>query len=57
LWRVTDIAAVAALARSAGARCVCDNTASTSVLQRPFAHGAPTWSCTRRRSTWAATAT
>jgi cystathionine gamma-synthase len=40
LWRVTDIAAVAALARSAGARCVCDNTASTSVLQRPFAHGA-----------------
>jgi len=40
LWRVTDIAAVAALARGAGARCVCDNTAATSVLQRPFAHGA-----------------
>jgi cystathionine gamma-synthase len=37
---VTDIAAVAALARGAGARCVCDNTAATSVLQRPFAHGA-----------------
>ena len=40
LWRVTDIAAVAGLARAAGARCVCDNTATTSVLQRPFAHGA-----------------
>jgi cystathionine gamma-synthase len=40
LWRVTDIAAVAALARDAGARCVCDNSATTSVLQRPFAHGA-----------------
>jgi cystathionine gamma-synthase len=40
LWRVTDIAAVAALAHGAGARCVCDNTATTSVVQRPFAHGA-----------------
>jgi cystathionine gamma-synthase len=40
LWRVTDIATVAALARGAGARCVCDNTATTSVLQRPFVHGA-----------------
>jgi cystathionine gamma-synthase len=40
LWRVTDIAAVAGLARAAGARCVCDNTATTPVLQRPFAHGA-----------------
>ena len=40
LWRVTDIAAVVALARGIGARCVCDNTATTSVLQRPFAHGA-----------------
>ncbi len=40
LWRVTDIAAVAALAHGAGARCVCDNTAATSVVQRPFAHGA-----------------
>jgi cystathionine gamma-synthase len=40
LWRVTDIAAVAGRARAAGARCVCDNTATTSVLQRPFAHGA-----------------
>jgi cystathionine gamma-synthase len=40
LWRVTDIAAVAALAHAAGARCVCDNTAATSVVQRPFTHGA-----------------
>jgi cystathionine gamma-synthase len=40
LWRVTDIAAVAALAHGVGARCVCDNTTATSVLQRPFAHGA-----------------
>jgi cystathionine gamma-synthase len=40
LWRVTDIAAVSALARAAGARCVCDNTATTSVLQRPLALGA-----------------
>jgi cystathionine gamma-synthase len=40
LWRVTDIAEVAALAHGAGARCVCDNTAATAVLQRPFVHGA-----------------
>jgi cystathionine gamma-synthase len=40
LWRVTDIAEVAALAHGAGARCVCDNTAATAVLQRPFTHGA-----------------
>jgi cystathionine gamma-synthase len=40
LWRVTDIAAVAALARGVGARLVCDNTALTSVLQRPLALGA-----------------
>jgi cystathionine gamma-synthase len=40
LWRVTDIAAVAGLARAAGAHCVCDNTAATSVLQRPLVHGA-----------------
>ena len=40
LWRVTDITAVAELARTAGARLVCDNTAMTSVLQRPLALGA-----------------
>ncbi|RPH78086.1 MAG: cystathionine gamma-synthase, partial [Candidatus Rokuibacteriota bacterium] len=29
LWRVTDIAGVAALAHDVGARCVCDNTVAT----------------------------
>jgi cystathionine gamma-synthase len=36
LWRVTDVAAVAALAHGAGAVCVCDNT-SAPVIQRPLA--------------------
>src|SRR5258705_3858201 len=40
LWRVTDIAAVAELARTAGARLVVDNTSMTAVLQRPLALGA-----------------
>jgi len=40
LWRVTDIAAVAELARTASARLVVDNTAMTAVLQRPLALGA-----------------
>jgi cystathionine gamma-synthase len=40
LWRVTDIAAVAELARTAGARLVVDNTSTTAVLQRPLALGA-----------------
>ncbi|MBI4636876.1 MAG: aminotransferase class V-fold PLP-dependent enzyme [Candidatus Rokubacteria bacterium] len=40
LWKVVDIAGVAALAHEAGARCVCDNTAATPVLQRPFELGA-----------------
>jgi cystathionine gamma-synthase len=40
LWRVTDITAVAELARTAGARLVVDNTAMTAVLQRPLALGA-----------------
>jgi len=40
LWRVTDIAGVAELARTAGARLVVDNTAMTAVLQRPLALGA-----------------
>jgi cystathionine gamma-synthase len=40
LWRVTDIAAVAELAGTAGARLVVDNTAMTAVLQRPLALGA-----------------
>jgi cystathionine gamma-synthase len=37
---VTDIAAVATIARAAGARCVCDNTWGTPVLQRPLDLGA-----------------
>jgi cystathionine gamma-synthase len=37
---VTDIARVAELAHAAGARCVCDNTWATPVLQRPLALGA-----------------
>jgi cystathionine gamma-synthase len=36
---VTDIARVAAIARAAGARCVCDNTWATPILQRPLALG------------------
>jgi cystathionine gamma-synthase len=36
---VTDIARVAAIARAAGARCVCDNTWATPILQRPLAFG------------------
>jgi cystathionine gamma-synthase len=37
---VTDIAAVAALAREAGARVACDNTWATPLLQRPLELGA-----------------
>lgn len=40
LWKLTDIAAIAVLARRAGARLVCDNTAATPVLQSPFRLGA-----------------
>ena len=36
LWKVTDIAAVGAVARAAGALYVCDNTTATPVLQSPF---------------------
>lgn len=38
--RITDIAAVAALAKSVGALIVVDNTIPTPVLQRPFSLGA-----------------
>src|SRR5205814_3889421 len=38
LLRVVDLAAVAEIARSAGALTVCDNTWSP-VIQRPFDHG------------------
>jgi cystathionine gamma-synthase len=40
VWKVTDIARVAAIAHAAGARCVCDNTAATPILQSPLRHGA-----------------
>lgn len=40
LLKVADIAAIAGIAHSAGARCAVDNTWATPVLQRPFAHGA-----------------
>jgi cystathionine gamma-synthase len=37
---VTDIGRVTAIAHAAGARCVCDNTWATPVLQRPLDLGA-----------------
>ena len=40
LVRLTDIAQLAALAHSVGARCVVDNTWATPVLQRPLELGA-----------------
>ncbi|HJR63154.1 MAG TPA: aminotransferase class V-fold PLP-dependent enzyme [Gemmatimonadaceae bacterium] len=39
LLRVTDIAAIAGIAHEAGARCACDNTWATPVLQRPLELG------------------
>lgn len=40
LMRITDIAAVSAIAHAAGAVVLCDNTLATPVFQRPLAHGA-----------------
>lgn len=40
LLKITDIAAVAEIAHDNGARCVCDNTWATPVLQHPLALGA-----------------
>jgi cystathionine gamma-synthase len=40
LLRVSDIAAIARIARAAGARCAVDNTWASPVLQRPFGLGA-----------------
>lgn len=40
MLRISDIAALATLARKAGAWCVCDNTFATPVLQRPLQLGA-----------------
>jgi cystathionine gamma-synthase len=39
LLHITDLAAVAEIARRAGALTVCDNTFATPVLQRPFDYG------------------
>jgi len=36
MWNVTDIAAVAEIAKKAGARCAADSTVSTPVLTRPL---------------------
>jgi cystathionine gamma-synthase len=38
--KITDITAVAEIAHSNGARCVCDNTWATPILQHPLALGA-----------------
>lgn len=40
LWKVSDVARIADIAHRAGARCLCDNTAATPILQRPLALGA-----------------
>ncbi|MEP7199691.1 MAG: aminotransferase class I/II-fold pyridoxal phosphate-dependent enzyme, partial [Chloroflexota bacterium] len=40
LLSITHIARVAELAHAAGARCVCDNTFATPILQQPLALGA-----------------
>lgn len=39
LLRLTDFAAVSAIARDAGALCVADNTFLSPYFQRPFEHG------------------
>ena len=40
LLKITDIAGMTSIARPAGARCVCDNTWATPMLQRPLSLGA-----------------
>lgn len=40
LLKVTDIARIAEIAHQVGARCVCDNTWATPILQRPLEWGA-----------------
>lgn len=40
LMRLTDLAAAAGIAHSAGALLIVDNTFATPVFQRPFEHGA-----------------
>jgi cystathionine gamma-synthase len=40
LWNITDLAATAEIAHSAGARLAVDSTVATPVLTRPLEHGA-----------------
>jgi cystathionine gamma-synthase len=40
MWNITDIAAVAEIAHTAGARLAVDSTVATPVLTRPIEHGA-----------------
>ena len=40
LLKISDIAEMAAIAQSAGALCVCDNTWASPLLQRPLSLGA-----------------
>ncbi|RMF94109.1 MAG: aminotransferase class V-fold PLP-dependent enzyme [Nitrospinota bacterium] len=40
LLKITDIARIAQIAHQAGARCVCDNTWASPILQRPLDLGA-----------------
>ena len=39
LLKITDLAAIAEIAKGAGAVSVCDNTFATPLLQQPFTHG------------------
>ena len=39
LLKITDLAAIAEIAKGAGAISVCDNTFATPLLQQPFTHG------------------
>src|SRR5579872_5050871 len=39
LLKLVDLSAAAALARSRGVLCVCDNTFATPYIQRPLEHG------------------
>jgi cystathionine gamma-synthase len=40
MWKVSDVAAIAARAHAVDARCVCDNTVATPAGQSPFTLGA-----------------
>ena len=51
--KITDVREISGIAREAGALLACDNTGPRRSCSGPSSSG-PTWSCTRRRSTWAA---